>query len=512
MNQQATTQASWDLIVVGGDLEGLAAAAEAARSGLRTLLVVEESAPGGTARARELAPGFRANGLVNDLATTTRSLLEPLQLDANGLEWHTSAPARYGVSPNGTLARVDDDQEIAREFGPEVAKRYGQWRRWTHKLAEPLRALLLEAPPEFAQLKAGDTLQLMRKLLGLRRIGRADFYELLRAAPQSAWDLAEERFDTDGFGAAWVAPALLGLPHGPRAPGSGGLCLLEALFEGPTPIGGPPALAEALYAAARRSGAGVRLDACVERVLLENRSVTGVALADGTELKAPRVLSTGSLKRALLDWFEPGDLGTSLAHVAEHWRTRGTVAVLTLALERSPMPDVTQPVRIVTAAKLAQIERSVDAHWVDELPEEPALVVDLDPTAGPSGGAILTAQIHGVRRPAGGWNDARRAQLERVARRALVRVLPRLEDPSFSELLTPEDIERRFGLDGGHLGGGETSLDRLWIRRPHLALSRYATPIAGFYLGGQAAHPGASFRTGSGILAARRIVADAGSI
>ena len=58
MSQQATESARWDLIVLGGDLEGLAAAAEAARGGLRTLLVTRDEA-GGTARANPVPSSWR---------------------------------------------------------------------------------------------------------------------------------------------------------------------------------------------------------------------------------------------------------------------------------------------------------------------------------------------------------------------------------------------------------------------------------------------------------------------
>ena len=52
--------------------------------------------------------------------------------------------------------------------------------------------------------------------------------------------------------------------------------------------------------------------------------------------------------------------------------------------------------------------------------------------------------------------------------------------------------------------GGELALDQLWLQRPALALSRYATPIPGLYLGGAANHPGGPFLGGAGVLAARR--------
>lgn len=510
MSESSDVRPSWDLIVLGGDLEGRAAAAEAANGGLRTLLVDEFDEHAGPWDTTDLAPGFHANGLVDDTQTVPRGLLANLDLASVGLSWHDAPTPRYGVAPNGTLARVDDDHELSRAFGPEAARRFGQWRRFVHQLKGPLESLFLEHAPDPSQLASKDLFGLASKLLGIRRLGKDTMFELLRVVPQPAWDLADERLDTGGFGAAWIAPAILGLPHGPRAPGTGALVLLESMLEGARVEGGPPVLAAALLASARRAGAGVRFGLGIRRVLLDEGRVRGVLLSDGSECLAPAVLSTRPLRRSLRNDFRPGELPPALESIAETWRTRGTVALLRLALEHSPLPNLDRTVRVVSAPDLQTIEASAEAHWLDRMPERPSLVIDVDPTAAPEGGALLNVQVHGVGSPTGGFNDAKRAQLERVVRSELARLFPRFRDPVASELLTPADLERRFQIDGGHLAGGETSLDRLWVRRPHLALSRYATPLEGFYLGGQAIHPGANFRTASGILAARRVLEDTG--
>ncbi|MEX1024887.1 MAG: hypothetical protein WD226_07395 [Planctomycetota bacterium] len=511
MSAEPTCEAAgahWDLIVLGSDLEGLAAAAEGARLGLRTLLVGGDVLPGGTAREHTLAPGYVAAGLVDDTETTARALLEPLGLEQSGLAWGPTPP-RYGVSGAGTLARVDEDAEVARAFGADNAARLGRWRRWLHRVGPAVLALWNAAPPELVEPGADEALRMAQRAFALRRLGKRDLYELLHTAPQPAWDLAEERFDLGAFGAAWTAPALLGLPHGPRAPGSAALVLLDGLLRGARPIGGPPALARALFGALRRFGGGHRLGLAATRVLLAGGRVRGVALSDGTELSARRVIATEGIARSLRQLFEPAELPALLHDLAEDWRTRGTVSVARYAFERSPFTDLREPVRVVSAPDLRTLEVSVDAHWNGELPAAPAIVFDLDPTGAPGGGAIVTAQVHGARRPAGGWNDARRAQLDRLVRATLADTSGRSEEPVAAEILTPDELEARYGLDGGHLGGGETSLDRLWLRRPHLAVCRYATPIPGFYLGGRAAHPGGPFRGGAGVLAARRAVRDA---
>ena len=58
------------------------------------------------------------------------------------------------------------------------------------------------------------------------------------------------------------------------------------------------------------------------------------------------------------------------------------------------------------------------------------------------------------------------------------------------QILSPKGLEDRFGLTGGNIFHGEMSLDQLLFARPTPAMSRYATPIAGFYLCGSGCHPG----------------------
>ena len=58
------------------------------------------------------------------------------------------------------------------------------------------------------------------------------------------------------------------------------------------------------------------------------------------------------------------------------------------------------------------------------------------------------------------------------------------------QVLTPLDLERRFGITGGNIFHGEMSLDQMFVMRPVAGWARYRTPVAGLYLCGSGAHPG----------------------
>ncbi len=75
-------------------------------------------------------------------------------------------------------------------------------------------------------------------------------------------------------------------------------------------------------------------------------------------------------------------------------------------------------------------------------------------------------------------------------------------------VLTPLDLERRFGLTGGDIFHGALAPDQLFSARPVLGNANYRMPLAGLYLCGSGAHPGGGVTGLPGHNAAREIVRD----
>ncbi len=74
------------------------------------------------------------------------------------------------------------------------------------------------------------------------------------------------------------------------------------------------------------------------------------------------------------------------------------------------------------------------------------------------------------------------------------------------QVLTPLDLERRFGITGGNIFHGEMSLDQMFVMRPVAGWARYRTPVRGLYLCGSGAHPGGGVMGAPGYNAARAIL------
>jgi phytoene dehydrogenase-like protein len=58
------------------------------------------------------------------------------------------------------------------------------------------------------------------------------------------------------------------------------------------------------------------------------------------------------------------------------------------------------------------------------------------------------------------------------------------------QVLSPLDLERRFGLVDGDIFHGQLTLDQLYSARPVLGYAAYRMPVPGLYLCGAGAHPG----------------------
>jgi phytoene dehydrogenase-like protein len=123
------------------------------------------------------------------------------------------------------------------------------------------------------------------------------------------------------------------------------------------------------------------------------------------------------------------------------------------------------------------------------------------------------ASIFAQYAPALGPDDERWPGVrDAMARRALAAV--EALAPGFErsiehlEVLAAPDLEREFGLTGGHIFHGAMTPERLLSGRPARGWTGYRTPLAGLYLCGAGTHPGGGVMGACGRNAARVITRD----
>jgi phytoene dehydrogenase-like protein len=100
------------------------------------------------------------------------------------------------------------------------------------------------------------------------------------------------------------------------------------------------------------------------------------------------------------------------------------------------------------------------------------------------------------------WNQDQTEKLGDTVVATLQQYAPGVSEAMVArEVLSPVDLEKRYGLMQGHILHGEHALDQL-ILRPTPECARYHTPIKGLYLCGSGSHPGGGITCGPGALAA----------
>ena len=75
-----------------------------------------------------------------------------------------------------------------------------------------------------------------------------------------------------------------------------------------------------------------------------------------------------------------------------------------------------------------------------------------------------------------------------------------------TNLFTPLDIEKQFGINEGSLNHGEMTLDQFLFMRPTMSSAQYKTPIDNLYLCGSSTHPGGGIHATNGYNASKEIL------
>ncbi len=489
--------------IIGGGHNGLAAAIVLARGGMKVTVFEARDRVGGLCAREEFADGYAVPGILHDSRTLRPGLVDVLGLSRHGLRRRKApricAPRREGEAiwiDGAEVEGADDDRGKLRAFREFVAR------------VKPVLADVMDkSPPD----PTGAVWPLLMTGLKLRRLGKDDMLELVRVSAMCVGDWMRDSFATERLSAAMALPALEAAFMGPWSAGSAALLLLREATSDQPVEGGPAALVAALEKAAASAGVEIRTDTRVEKIALRGGKATGV-IAGGEEIAAEVVLSTVDPKQTFRRLLDPYRVPDSVSVDIRNLRARGTIAKLHLGLSAPLSVDGVDVELMRTGETLDDIERAFDSLKYGGFAERPALEVwqpSLDDASlCPSGHAVASLMVHFASYDLrGGWDDEKRAALSDAAIAELERYLPDVKERIVArELLTPVDIEDRYGTTGGHLHHGEHAPDQLLFMRPTVECGRYATPIEGLWLGSSGSHPGGGVTCAPGALAARAIL------
>ncbi len=490
----------YDAIIIGAGHNGLIAAAYLARAGRKVLVLERRHLVGGCAVTEEAWPGYRVSTAAYLVSLLQDRIVEDLELQRFGYQVDAKDPAFFSPFPDGRYLFMWQDprktlEEVAK-FSRRDADAYPKYEAHLERLADLMQATLLSPPPH--------------EVPGLQKI-----------LEQSVADYLDEWFESPELKVTLATDGFIGANGGPHSPGTAYILLHHCMggVAGRRGLwgfvrGGMGAVSESIATSARSHGAEIRLNAEVNQVKIRDGEARGVVLKNGDEIEADIVISNLD-PHATLKLLNERELPPDFVARIRNFRSEGTSLKMNLALSGLPdfkaLPGTPGPQHGATI-HICPSMQYVEEAWGDcsrGRPSRSPLIEMTIPTMydsslAPSGRHItgIFVQYAPYTLGKGNWDDLREPFGDGV--------IELIEEyaPNFRSLivkrqvLTPVDLERRFGITGGNIFHGEMRRDQMFDRR-----LPYRTPVQGLYLCGSGTHPGGGVMGASGHNAAQAILA-----
>jgi phytoene dehydrogenase-like protein len=521
-----------DVVIIGAGHNGLVCAAYLARAGRRVLVLERRELVGGCAVTEEIWPGYHVSTASYLTSLLQERVIRDLELERFGYRVDAKDPAFFSPFPDGRYLFMwqDRDKTLAEiaKFSRHDAQVFPAYEDHLERLSQVVESLLLTTPPEFPPQGLADFVDYLKLAAKMRGLSSKEIVGLVKIFTQSAVEFLDEWFESGEIKVTLATDAVIGANGGPRSSGTAYILLHHVMgsVAGHRGLwgfvrGGMGAVSNAIADSARSRGVEIRTNAGVEHIKIVNGRARGVVLESGEEIDAELVISNLTPQLTFLHLIESRDLPGEFLDSIRKYRSEGTSCKINLALSGLPnfraLPGSEGPQHRATmhlCPSLEYIERAWDDAKYGHPSQSPLLEMTVptsyDPSLAPPGKHIMGIFIQYAPYTLrdGTWDELR----EPFA----YRIFDLIEEyaPGFRDLiidkqvLTPLDLERRFGLTGGNIFHGEMSLDQMFVMRPVAGSARYRTPIPNLYLCGSGTHPGGGVMGAPGYNAAHQILKD----
>src|SRR5947207_1395280 len=338
---------NYDAIIIGGGHNGLVTAAYLARAGRKVLVLEARELVGGCAVTEEIWPGYRVSTASYLASLMQEKVVRDLDLARFAYRVDAKDPAFFSPFPDGTHLFMWQDRaktlaEIAK-FSKRDAEVYPKYEAHLERLAMVAESLLLTTPPNFPPAGAGDFVDYLRLLGGLRGLSKTEIVGLVKIFTQSASELLDEWFESEQLKVTLATDGVIGANGGPRSPGTAYILLHHCMggVNGHRGLwgfvrGGMGTISNAIAESARSRGAVIRTNAPVAKILVRDGRAVGVVLQNGGEIQASVVASNLDPHRTFLQLLDAKELPADFVDGIRKFRTEGTSLKMNLGLRGLP--------------------------------------------------------------------------------------------------------------------------------------------------------------------------------
>ena len=534
MNKQ-----KYDVAIVGGGHNGLTTACYLAKAGLNVVVVEKHDYVGGAAVSREIHPGWTYSNCSYVCSLLRPEIFRDLELAKHGLQiipYEGSATMLDNGDFYGSYNDHDLNYRSMSKFSAKDAEAYERFSRDVMRQCKIIKPLLKMTPPDPTSFAPKDIMGLFefaKHFAGkdeLGGIGEKEIHETIRFWTMSVRDYLEEYFESEVIKAHMAGSAIIGTALGPYSPGSAYVLLHHYMGEVDGNVGawgyargGMGSITQAMSKSLIANGGNIKAGSAVKNILVKNNRSYGLALENGDEIYADKIVSNLDVKRTFLKVVEKKELPSEFYTAVKNFKIRGSSGKLNIALDDKPIwksipkDDPASAGDLHFTQSIEEMEGAYD-DWKDgkwsTLPYVDMCIPTLnDPTMAPQGKHYMSVFVQYVpyNLADGGWTEEKRIQFgDHIMKRIGNYSINFKDIVLHAEVRTPKELEAEVGLTEGNIFQGELTMDQLMFNRPIPGYAQYKSPIKNLYMCGSSTHPGGGVMGAPGANAARVILNDLG--